>query len=291
MFGVGRVISRYAAALLSAAAALLLCSCGVTDKIFEPKLFETEISCARLPEALDGFRIALVTDLHVDNRRHPEYLARIVDRMNELDPDLVAIAGDFADGRAAELAPQLEALRKLKARYGVFGVPGNHEYYSEYREYMAYLPALGVTMLENSHRMIRSDFAVAGITDPAAGPQRLPVPDISAALRGIPKRAFVLLLAHRPQHCVAASKQGVDLQLSGHTHGGLIWGIGPLIVRGNSDFIAGLYRVGDTALYVSRGAAFRSRNRWCDIWRIGVPPEITLLILRRPVPTSPPPQR
>ena len=224
----------------------------------------------------------------MDDLRHPEYLPRIVERINLLAPDLVVIAGDLADGKAAELAPQLEALRGLKARYGVFGVPGNHEYYySGYHDYMAYLPTLGVTMLENSHRMIRPDFAVAGITDPAARKHRLPEPEISAALRGIPKTAFVLLIAHQPQHCVAASKLGVDLQLSGHTHGGLVWGIGPLIVGRNGGFVAGLYRVGDTALYVSRGSAFRSRGRWVTVWRIGVPPEITLLILRRPTHRQP----
>ena len=269
-----------------AKATLLLCSCGMLDRIAEPELFETEIHCTRLPEDLDGFRIALVTDLHVDSRRHEKYLSKIVDRMNDLDPDLVAIAGDLVDGSAAELAPQLEALCKLRSRYGVFGVPGNHDYYSGYRDLMAFLSTLGVTMLENSHRMIRPDFAVAGITDPAARGRNLPGPDISAALRGIPKQAFVLLLSHRPQYCLAAAKQGVDLQLSGHTHGGLVWGFGPLILRGNSDFVAGLYHVGDTALYVSRGTAFYSRNRWGDIWRLGVPPEITLLILRRTAPPS-----
>ena len=267
--------------LPAAAAVLLLCSCGVLDRIAEPELFETEIRSARLPEELDGFRIAFVTDLHVDSHRHPEYLPRIVDRMNRLDPDLVAITGDFADGGTAELAVQLEALSELKARYGVFGVTGNHEYYSDFPDRIAYLSALGVTMLENSHRMIRPDFAVAGVTDPAAVSRHLPGPDLPAALNGIPKRAFVLLLAHRPQFCIAASTLGVDLQLSGHTHGGLVWGIGPLIIRRNSDFVAGLYRVGDTALYVGRGAAVRSRSRRGYIWRLGVPPEITLLILRR----------
>ena len=147
---------------------------------------------------------------------------------------------------------------------------------------MTYLPTLGVTMLENSHRMIRPDFAVAGITDPAARQRRLPGPDISAALKGIPKPAFVLLLAHQPQHCIAASQHGVDLQLSGHTHGGLVWGLGHLIVKRNGGFVAGSYQVGDTVVYVSRGVAFRSRGRGGCIWRIGVPPEITLLILRRP---------
>lgn len=282
MFGVRRVISRYAVALLLAAATLLLCSCGVTDLVFEPELFETEVRSARLPEELDGFRIALVSDLHVDGHRHPEYLPRIVERMNQLAPDLIAIVGDLADGKAAELAPQLEALRKLKARYGVFGVPGNHEYYSGYQDHMAYLPTLGISMLENSHRMIRPDFAVAGITDPAAVKHHLPGPDIAAALKDIPPGAFILLLAHRPQFCVAASELGVDLQLSGHTHGGLVWGLGPLFVHSDDNFVAGAYRIGATALYVSRGTAFRSRGGWGCIWRLGVPPEITLLTLRRP---------
>ena len=278
MFGVRWIKSKFAVAPLLAAA--LLTSCALTDRIAEPELYETELHSPRLPEDLDGFRIALVTDLHVDDLRHPEYLARIVVRINELKPDLVAIAGDFADGELAELAPRLDALCDLKARYGVFGVPGNHEYDSQYPVRMAYLTALGVAMLENSHRMIRPDFAVAGITDPAAAGLHLPGPDIPAALKGIPKRAFVLLLAHRPQHCVAASKRGVDLQLSGHTHGGLVWGLEPLIVR-NGGFIAGAYRVGGTMLYVSRGTAFRSFGGKGVIWRLGVPPEITLLILRR----------
>ena len=273
--------AKYAVCLLLSAATALLASCGVLDEITEPKLFETEVRSARLPEALDGFRIVLVSDLHADSCRNRKYLARIVERMNRLHPDLIAIAGDLTDGSVTGLAPQLEALRGLKAPYGVFGVPGNHEYYSDYRDYMAYLPTLGVTMLENSHRMIRTDFAVAGITDPAAWKRGLPGPNISAALKGIPKTAFVLLLAHQPRHCIAAAQLGVDLQLSGHTHGGLVWGIGPFIVKRNGGFVSGAYKVGDTVLYVSRGVAFRSRGRWGFIWRIGIPSEITLLILRR----------
>ena len=120
--------SKCAVCLLLSVATALLTSCGVLNEITEPQLFETEVRSARLPEDLDGFRIVLITDLHVDSYRHREYLARIVERMNRLRPDLVAIAGDFADNGVAELAPQLAALRDLNARYGVFGVPGNHEY-------------------------------------------------------------------------------------------------------------------------------------------------------------------
>ncbi len=273
---------KRAVAMLLSAATLPLASCGTISGTAEPEVFETEVRSARLPEELDGLRIVLVSDLHVDNRRAPDYLARIVEQMNRLNPDLVAITGDFADGKAAELAPRLEALRKLKARCGVFGVPGNHEYYSGYRDYMAYLPTLGVTMLENSHRMIRPGFAVAGITDPAAKTRHLPEPDISTALSGIPKQAFILLLAHRPQYFIEAAKQGVDLQLSGHTHGGLVWGFEPLILSGNDEFVAGTYRIGTSTLYVSRGTAPWGPGHPNKQVRIGVPAEITLLILRRP---------
>ncbi len=277
-----RARNRRALAMLLPVAALLLSSCGTTGGIAEPEIIETEIRSEKLPEELDGLRIVLVSDLHVDSRRSPEYLPRIVERMNALSPDLVALAGDLVDGTAAELVPQLEALRELKTRHGVFGVPGNHEYGFEYRDYMALLPFLGVTMLENSHRMIHPGFAVAGITDPAAKNRRLPGPDLSAALKGIPKHAFVLLLAHRPQYCTAASKRGVDLQLSGHTHGGLVRGLEPLIVHGSDGFVAGTYQVGNTILYVSRGAVTWDLGRPASQMRIGVPAEIALLILRRP---------
>ena len=273
---------KCAVAMLLSAATSLLSSCGTISGYAEPEVFETEVRSARLPEELDGLRIVLVSDLHVDGRRAPDYLSRIVEQMNALAPDLVAITGDFADGKAAELAPRLEALRKLKARYGVFGVPGNHEYYSGYQDYMTLLPALGVTMLENSHRMIRPGFAVAGITDPAAKTRRLPEPNLSAALKGIPKTAFILLLAHRPQYCIEAAKRGVVLQLSGHTHGGLVWGFEPLILRGSDEFVAGTYRIGTTTLYVSRGTAPWGPGQPGKQMRIGVPSEITLLILRRP---------
>ena len=274
--------ARYAAALPALAAVSLLTSCGVLDDIAEPEVIETEVRSPRLPEELDGFRIVLVTDLHENTRRSGAYLPRIVARMNLLRPDLIAIAGDFADGQAAELAKRLEALRALKAPYGVFGVAGNHEYYSDYNGFMALLPAVGVTMLENTHLMIHPSFAVAGVTDPAAYKRHLPVPDLAAALRGIPKDSFILLLAHRPQFVPAAAKQGVDLQLSGHTHGGLVLGFGPLLARSNGGFVAGLYRIGDSSLYVSRGTA-----NW-GVWRLGfharlgIPSEITLLVLRRP---------
>ena len=275
-------VSHCAVNLLLLVASSLLASCGMLEGIAEPKVIETEVRSPRLPEELDGFRIVLVTDLHVDSRRSRDYLPRIVERMNGLKPDLVAIAGDFADGRAADIAPRLEALRALKANYGVFGVAGNHEYYSDYKGYMAILPSLGVTMLENSHRMIRPDFAVAGITDPAAHRRRLPMPDLPGALNGIPGNAFVLLLAHRPRFFAEAAKRGVDLQLSGHTHGGLVWGLGPLIARTNGGFVAGLYRIDDSALYVSRGTATWGFGRLGFQARLGVPSEITLLVLRRP---------
>lgn len=272
---------KWAVDLLLLTAASLLASCGMVKGIDRPEVFESEISSPKLPEELDGLRIVLVSDLHVDDRRAPDYLVKIVEQMDRLDPDLVAIAGDFADGSTAKLAPWLEALRAISSRYGVFGVPGNHEYYSGYRDYMGYLPKLGVVMLENSHRMIHPKFAVAGITDPAAEKYALPGPDLDAALAGIPEGAFVLLLAHRPVYVAEAEKRKVDLQLSGHLHGGLVWGLGWMIARMNGGYLSGLYRVGDTYLYVSRGTSTWGLVRLGFQVRLGVPAEITVLTLRR----------
>ena len=267
--------------LLPVFAALLMSSCGVVNGIPRPELHEVEARFSGLPEDMDGFRIALVTDVHLNDRDLSDYLSRIVDQVNRLAPDLVAITGDLVDGHAEGFAERLGELRALHARYGVFAVPGNHEYCAGYREIATSLSALGVTVLENSHRMVRPDFAVAGVTDPAALIYHLPGPDIAAALKDIPKGTFILLLAHRPALCVSAAEFGVNLQLSGHTHGGMIVGLDRLVADRNRGFAAGLYQVGGTTLYVSRGTAAKGPG-WLGLpGRVGVPSEITLLILRR----------
>ena len=267
----------YAINLALLVVAALLASFGMVNTLEAPAIRPVEVRCRNLPPELDGLKIVLLADLHVDKLTPPEFLPEVVRRVNTLEPDLVAIAGDFADGPAARIAPKLLPLKGLRAKYGVYAVPGNHEYYSGYHDYMAYLPTLEMTVLENSHRMAAPKLAVAGITDPAAERRRLPKPDLDAALDGIPADAFVLLLAHNPVYARKTARKKVDLQLSGHTHGGLMTGFDRLVAICNLGFVSGLYRVGEMQLYVSRGTA-----QWKGFpVRLGVPAEITVITLRR----------
>ena len=269
--------SVYAVNLALLVAAALLASFGMVKALEAPALRTVEVRCRELPPELEGFKIVLLADLHVDKLTPPEFLPDVVRRVNALEPDLVALAGDFADGPATRIAPKLAPLKGLRAGYGVYAVPGNHEYYSGYSDYMACLPTLGMTVLENSHRPAAPHLAVAGITDPAARRRQLPEPDLDAALEGIPSDAFVVLLAHNPVCAREAARKKVGLQLSGHTHGGLMRGFDRLVALFNMGFVSGLYRVGEMPLYVSRGTA-----QWKGFpVRLGVPAEITLIILRR----------
>ena len=192
--------------------------------------------------------------------------------------DLILLAGDFVDGRVAVRGGDLRPLEELSAPLGVFGVPGNHEYYSGYEEWMLFLSGLGIDMLENSHRILAGGkLALGGVTDPAAARFGQETPDLRKTFDGAPPGAVKLLLAHQPKPAAEAAKSGVALQVSGHTHGGMIVGIDRLVARFNAGFVAGSYRVGDLRLYVSRGSG---------IWngfpiRLGVPSEITLLRLKR----------
>lgn len=182
------------------------------------------------------------------------------------------------DGRVAVRGGDLRPLEELSAPLGVFGVPGNHEYYSGYEEWMLFLSGLGIDMLENSHRILAGGkLALGGVTDPAAARFGRETPDLRKTFDGAPPGAVKLLLAHQPKPAAEAAKSGVALQVSGHTHGGMIVGIDRLVARFNAGFVAGSYRVGDLRLYVSRGSG---------IWngfpiRLGVPSEITLLRLKR----------
>ena len=255
----------------------LLASCGMVNSLRPPEIRTIEVRYPTLPPELEGFRIVLLADLHLDKLTPPEFLPDVVRRVNALSPDLAALAGDFADGPAARIAAKLIPLEGLRTKYGVYAVPGNHEYYSGYRDYLDHLATLNINVLENSHRMATPKLAVAGVTDPAARLRGLPLPDLDAALKDIPADAFVLLLAHNPVCAHEAARRRVDMQLSGHTHGGLMRGFDRLVALFNGGFVSGAYQVGKLKLYVSRGTA---------LWkgfpvRLGVPSEITVITLRR----------
>ena len=259
--------------------ATVLATVGMIGGTAVPRVREEAIAVNHLPEGADGLTVAVLADLHVDGITRADRIRKIVERTNALNPDIVIIAGDFVDGTVPVHGDDLRPLADLKARYGVFGVPGNHEYYSGYEEWMEFLPTLGIRMLSNGHVLTGEGGAVvlAGVTDPVAAIMGREEPDIRKALAGAPEKGVRILASHQPRLAPEAAEHGVDLQVSGHTHGGMIAGIDRLVARFNEGFVSGLYRVGDMKLYVSNGAG---------IWngfpiRIGVPSEIVLIRLRR----------
>jgi predicted MPP superfamily phosphohydrolase len=258
--------------------ALGLASLGLVWGRSAPAVREVPIMLESLPLAAEGLTVAVLADLHADKLTRADRVAAMVARVNAVRPGLIVLLGDLVDGTVAEHGCDLLPLRELSAPYGVFGVPGNHEYYSGYQEWMDYLAAAGITMLTNAHvELPELGLVIAGIADPAARHFGLEEPDLSRALEGRPPEAPVILLSHRPTPALEAARHGVDLQLSGHTHGGMVKGLDYLVARFNGGYVAGWYQVGEMQLYVNRGTG---------IWngfpvRIGVPPEITLLRLHR----------
>ena len=259
-------------------AACVLASWGMCGAKAAPELRSAEVCRPDLPHELDRLKIVLLADLHVDRMSTREEVEDVVRRTNALEPDLIVLAGDFVDGRVDQLGYKLEPLKNLRAKYGVYGIPGNHEYYSGYREWMAFLRTLGIDMLENEHREPAGDLlVVAGVTDRAARMRKMEEPDVKKALAGAPEKSFKILLAHQPAHTREAAEAGADLQLSGHTHGGMIVGLDRVIAGLNYGYVSGMYDVGKMKLYVSRGTS---------LWkgfpiRLGVPSEITVVTLLR----------
>jgi predicted MPP superfamily phosphohydrolase len=242
-----------------------------------------EILLRRLPASLDGTRIVQMCDMHVGGLLGREFVERVVRTANDLKPDVVAIVGDLVDGTIEQLRPALASLANLRARHGVFFVTGNHEYYSRSgaRAWMDELDSMGLRVLRNQHVAIgegAEGFDLAGVPDHSASrfPDDGPAEDIADALAGRDPSRAVVLLAHQPIAIHKAASLGVDLQLSGHTHGGQIWPWGAL-VRLQQPFIRGLHRIGEAQLYVSCGTGF-----WGPPMRLGAPAEITEIILRTP---------
>jgi hypothetical protein len=259
-------------------AAFLLATWGMCSAKAAPELRRVEIARPDLPPEADNLTVVLLADLHVDKISTRAEIKEVVRRVNALEPDLIVLAGDFVDGDVEHLGSKLEPLRDLRAKYGVFGIPGNHEYYSGYGEWMAFLRSLGIDMLENEHRVLADGkIAIAGVTDPAARFRGMEEPDVKKALAGAPEGCFKILAAHQLKNTREAAEAGADLQLSGHTHGGMIVGLDRFLALLNYGFVSGEYDVDGMKLYVSRGTS---------LWkgfpvRLGVPAEITSITLRR----------
>ena len=258
---------------------------GVWEGIRVPRIKRTEIEVEGLPRAFDGFRIVHLSDLHCSAAARREHMKGIVAQANTLNADIVCITGDFVDGSVEARREDLEPLKELKSRLGVFGCAGNHEYYSGYRIWQPVFEELGISMLDNAHHVfVRGEarLVLGGIPDETACSPRYAgdsvTPDVVRTFEGAPEGCRILM-KHRPIHLSEHERHGVRLQLSGHTHGGACRGMDLLVAKmGNEDHLRGLYREERIALYVNPGT-----GQWAGFpLRLGVPAEVSELILRTP---------
>ena len=239
-------------------------------------LREVSVRLRRLPAALDGTTIVQLTDVHVGATIRREFIEQIVERTNAANPDVIAITGDLVDGSVEELREHVAPLAQLKARFGVYFVTGNHEYYSGAEPWCAELRRLGIRVLRNERVSIGdgdASYDLAGIDDEHAHGDGHGA-DLAGAVAGRNATRELVLLAHQPRAVFEAVKHGVGLQLSGHTHGGQIWPW-TYLVRLQQPVVAGLARFSDTQVYVSRGTGY-----WGPPMRLAAPAEITRLTLR-----------
>ena len=238
-----------------------------------------DISLPSIPGGLDGFRIVHLSDIHVGNTINREDIAGIVDETNALDPDMIVITGDMADGFPEQIGDWLEPMRGFKSRYGVYFVTGNHDHMWNAAGWCQKISELGIRVLDNEHEIVDvngTQFAVAGALD-FRGDRRNRnwKSDPVKALSGIPQNLFRLMLVHQPSSVDACFHAGADLVLLGHTHGGQFWPLSHLIDAIHK-YARGLYRVGDKAAFVSCGTGY-----WGPPLRFGVPPEIDVICLRK----------
>ncbi|CAM5694586.1 metallophosphoesterase [Streptomyces aurantiogriseus] len=236
-----------------------------------PQVKRVTVPLAKLPRAAHGYRIAVVSDVHLGPVLGRGFAQKVVDTINGTQPDLIAVVGDLVDGSVKDLGPAAAPLAQLKARHGSFFVTGNHEYFSGAEQWVEEVRRLGLRPLENARTELPW-FDLAGVND-VAGESEGQGPDFAKALGDRDTARACVLLAHQPVQIHDAVDHGVDLQLSGHTHGGQLWP-GNLLAAAANPTVAGLERYGDTQLYVSRGA-----GAWGPPTRVGAPSDITVIEL------------
>jgi predicted MPP superfamily phosphohydrolase len=265
-------------AIATIGVAMLATLIGLFNARRRAAVVDVEVPVANLPAELHGFSIAQISDVHVGPTIKQEYVAAIVEAVNELEADVIAVTGDVVDGNVPQLAAHVAPLSRLRSRHGTYLVTGNHEYYSGAHAWTQEFQRLGMRVLLNEHVVLthhECQIVVAGVTDYSAhhfDPRHRSDP--AAALLGAPASAAVkILLAHQPRSAEAAAAAGFDLQLSGHTHGGQFWPWNHF-VRFQQPFTAGLNRLKNLWVYTSRGTGY-----WGPPTRFGAPSEITRIRL------------
>ena len=268
--------------------ALLTTAYGVVEAD-RPSTTPVTVVSADLPQAFDGYRIALITDLHVGPTRGRAFTQRVVDMVNAEIPDLIVLGGDMIDGSVAGLADELAPLSDLRATDGVVATTGNHEFYYDAADWIAQWRRQGLAVLDNDARIITRGGAsidVLGIND-YSGAGAL-APDLDAAVRRLEalggsasdRGRFRLLVAHQPRQSMVVSgvtvaSYGIDLQVSGHTHGGQMWPF-RYLVRLQQPVVEGYGVVDGVPVFTSRGV-----GAWGPPVRVAAPPEVPIITLRR----------
>ncbi|KUN84724.1 metallophosphoesterase [Streptomyces griseoruber] len=255
----------------AAAVAVGTVGAGTYGVLRGPKVKRVTVPLAKLARTAHGYRIAVVSDIHLGPVLGRGFAQKVVDTINGTQPDLIAVVGDLVDGSVKDLGPAAAPLAQLKARHGSFFVTGNHEYFSGAAQWVEEVRRLGIDPLENERTELPW-FDLAGVND-IAGESEGRGPDFGKALGDRDTTRACVLLAHQPVQIHDAVRHGVDLQLSGHTHGGQLFP-GNLIAEAANPTLAGLDRYGDTQLYVSRGA-----GAWGPPTRVGAPSDITVIEL------------
>jgi predicted MPP superfamily phosphohydrolase len=271
-----RLFLARSVAVTAGVAAAGLVGSGIGTALGMPELRRIQIPLARLPRSADGLRIALVSDIHLGPLNRGDRTRRIVEMINGLDADLVAVVGDLVDGSVPDLGPAAAPLGSLRSRFGTFFVTGNHEYFSGHEEWVTEVDRLGIRVLRNERVELPGGLDLAGVND-VAGDMFDDGPDIEAALRGRDPARPVVLLAHQPIQAPEAAAHGVDLQLSGHTHGGQMAPFHLIVRASGQPVVSGLGEVDGMPVYVTKGAGF-----WGPPVRVGAPPDVSLVELRTP---------
>ncbi|WP_328749877.1 metallophosphoesterase [Streptomyces sp. NBC_00285] len=266
-----RLFVSRAVAGAAAAAAVGTVGLGTYGVLRGPRIKRVTVPLAKLPRAGHGYRIAVVSDIHLSPVLGRGFAQKVVDTINSTRPDLIAVVGDLVDGSVKDLGPAAAPLAQLEARHGSYFVTGNHEYFSGAEQWVEEVRRLGLRPLENDRTEL-AWFDLAGVND-IAGESEGQGPDFTKALGDRDTTRACVLLAHQPVQIHDAVDHGVDLQLSGHTHGGQLWP-GNLLAAAANPTVAGLERYGDTQLYVSRGA-----GAWGPPTRVGAPSDITVIEL------------